>query len=1180
MNRSLKSAARRRFWIASTVGWALLLLYLFAPTVASAATLASSPSPTPSPSSTASTSPTATDSSSPSSSPSPTDSVSTSPSPSPSPSATAAPTIASNQADYAPGATVTLTGANWQGDTSVTIFVNDNIGNTWSYTTDVTVQPDGSISASFQLPTSFVASYSVKATGDQTGQTATATFTDSNVNIDQWANLSPAGWQNGDLNSSNSAYAENTVVPFRATITGMTPGTTHTIDLNYGFAHGSHEGYDFLATYNATEPATLCSGTGTGVSVMCPNLPTPATKAFPSDPTIPAFSPGLPVSGAQNAFLSGSNEALQLYGGTINSITAPSHTGGADDSATMTVSFTVPSSGPGCTPANNPNSCDVLLAWGGHLAASGYWNVSNGGSANGAALIRGAPFHMSAQNFDNGGGASQDRSLQPGAIVNPPMITTTAAPSSVIAGNPVTDTANLSGPSGPVNGTVKFFVCGPNGTNPDCTTGGTAVPLAGTPASISGGVATSQPFTPTAAGNYCFRAEYTPASGSPYIAQNETNTTTECFTVTPAQQAIHLAKSAAPTTYDHVGQVITYTYLITNTGNVTLGPAQFTVTDDHINGGAAFNCGPATTTLAPGGSVSCTATYSITQGDLDAGSVTNTATAHGAGQTSNQAQATVTANQTPKISIDKTTNGSDGLNIPVGAAITWKYHVTNTGNVTLTNVTVTDNKLPSSAINCGGGSNVVASFAVGASVDCTATGTAAAGAYSNIGTATGTPPTGSNVTAMDPSSYYGVQDLTIIKTATPTFTRTYSWSIAKAVDKTLVQQVGGSATFNYTVNVNQTGFSDSAWAMTGTITITNPNNFAVTLSGLTDVASAGTNCSLNTGGPYTVPKGGSLPVGYSCTSDGTAGTNVATATWDKSAYSTPDGSATKSVPYAFTTPTKRVYQTITVTDTFNNATNTLGTVTATDAQPFAAKTFTYSRTVPVPTFNCTSYTNTAKIVETGQSDSKTVQVCGPSNSGALTIGFWQNKNGQGIITGGASTGGVCNSGTWLRQFAPFQDLSATATCAQVAKYYITVFNAKSCSINNCIPMLKAQMLATALNVYFSDPALGGNKIGAFNGNGSNQSAIGSLKIDLSHICTMIDSSGGTASCGNSFYPLAAVQAVLGVGPSVTSMTVLDILNAVAARYTSPTSWYPTKAQNVLAKDIFDTINNEAAFIVP
>ncbi|HET8944140.1 MAG TPA: hypothetical protein VFO59_05100, partial [Dehalococcoidia bacterium] len=40
--------------------------------------------------------------------------------------------------------------------------------------------------------------------------------------------------------------------------------------------------------------------------------------------------------------------------------------------------------------------------------------------------------------------------------------------------------------------------------------------------------------------------------------------------------------------------------------------------------------------LDPGESITCSASYSITQGDIDAGSVTNTATASAAGTTSNQ----------------------------------------------------------------------------------------------------------------------------------------------------------------------------------------------------------------------------------------------------------------------------------------------------------------------------------------------------------------------------------------------------------------------------------------------------------------------------------------------------------------------------------------------------------------
>jgi hypothetical protein len=104
-----------------------------------------------------------------------------------------------------------------------------------------------------------------------------------------------------------------------------------------------------------------------------------------------------------------------------------------------------------------------------------------------------------------------------------------------------------------------------------------------------------------------------------------------------------------------------------------------------------------------------------------------------------------------------------------------------------------------------------------------------------------------------------------------------------------------------------------------------------------------------------------------------------------------------------------------------------------------------------------------------------VTVSGPAKTGALTMGFWQNKNGQDIITKGASTSGVCNSGAWLRQYAPFQDLSATASCTQVATYVSNVVKGANASGASMNAMLKTQMLATALDVYFSEPALVGTR---------------------------------------------------------------------------------------------------------
>ena len=408
-------------------------------------------------------------------------------------------------------------------------------------------------------------------------------------------------------------------------------------------------------------------------------------------------------------------------------------------------------------------------------------------------------------------------------------------------------------------------------------------------------------------------------------------------------------------------------------------------------------------------------------------------------------------------------------------------------------------------------------------------------------------------------------NLKVEKTAIPAFTRLYLWDISKAVDKTSITQVSGSAVFNYTVIVNQTGITDSAWKVTGKITVTNPNDWESIVANVTDALDTGA-CTVVGGSNVTIPAGKSVVLDYTCDPASSAATkNTATATWDKAAAFTPSGTATGTANVAFVTPTSTTNKTVTVTDTFNGTTSTLGTVTATDSTPYASKTFTYPRSIPVA-FGCKSYNNSAKIVETGKTTAPvTVTVCGPTQTGAKTIGFWQNKNGQGIITGDKSTSGVCNLTTWLRKYAPFQDLKATATCKDVATYVYNIIKAANASGSSMNAMLKAQMLATALDVYFSDPALGGNKIGA-------PKPIGSVTIDLTKICKIADSSGGATCSGTT----ANASTAFG---GATSKTVLEILAYAASQSNAGgIIWYAqNKSVQELAKNTFDAINNEWAF---
>ena len=180
-----------------------------------------------------------------------------------------------------------------------------------------------------------------------------------------------------------------------------------------------------------------------------------------------------------------------------------------------------------------------------------------------------------------------------------------------------------------------------------------------------------------------------------------------------------LVKTATPTTYAAVGDLISYSYLLTNDGNVTLSQP-FTIDDDIA---ADESCPATPTSLVPGGSITCSASHTITQADLDAGSVTNFATGTGKdpnGQDviSNQDDETVTASQDPAIQIIKSLssyddNDSSGT-ITLGDGLWYGFAVSNTGNVTLDNIDVTDNTF-GIAVTC-----VVTTLAPGESTTCTA----------------------------------------------------------------------------------------------------------------------------------------------------------------------------------------------------------------------------------------------------------------------------------------------------------------------------------------------------------------------------------------------------------------------------------------------------------------------------
>ena len=168
----------------------------------------------------------------------------------------------------------------------------------------------------------------------------------------------------------------------------------------------------------------------------------------------------------------------------------------------------------------------------------------------------------------------------------------------------------------------------------------------------------------------------------------------------------------------HVGQVVTYTVVLTNNGNVTLRSPS--VSDP----GATLDCGTVPTivapgslpaTLAPGESVTCTASYTITLDDLNAGSVSNTASADaffGDGTVSAEDTATIKAAIDPEMSLVKTSDAA-GAKL-LGDVVNFTYVLKNTGNVTLSGpFSVSDDK---TTVVC---TDAPASLAPGDSITCT-----------------------------------------------------------------------------------------------------------------------------------------------------------------------------------------------------------------------------------------------------------------------------------------------------------------------------------------------------------------------------------------------------------------------------------------------------------------------------
>ena len=210
-----------------------------------------------------------------------------------------------------------------------------------------------------------------------------------------------------------------------------------------------------------------------------------------------------------------------------------------------------------------------------------------------------------------------------------------------------------------------------------------------------------------------------------------------------------------------VGNLVTYTFTVSNTGNVSLSnvivadPLSNLSTIALISGDANSN-----DILEVNETWIYTATYSVTQADIDTGNITNQASVNGTAPDTTvvtDQSGDSTENDNPNVIPICTNDGiaitKDGTYVDtnkdgitnVGDQITYSFVVTNTGNLTLTNVIITDNNV----VIIGNPITLLAGTSNSSAFTATYVITQSdidKGYVYNIAITTGTPPVGNPVT--------------------------------------------------------------------------------------------------------------------------------------------------------------------------------------------------------------------------------------------------------------------------------------------------------------------------------------------------------------------------------------------------------------------------------------------------
>jgi hypothetical protein len=256
--------------------------------------------------------------------------------------------------------------------------------------------------------------------------------------------------------------------------------------------------------------------------------------------------------------------------------------------------------------------------------------------------------------------------------------------------------------------------------------------------------------------------------------------------------------------------------------------------------------------------------------------------------------------------------------------------------------------------------------------------------------------TGPNQAALSHVSFCYDFELVVEKTASTTFDRDHDWTIQKTAAETNVV-LSWNQVYNlaFTVVVSAAGYTDSGWAVGGTITVTNPDpSFSADLDSVTDNLSGFGAIAVDCGVtfPYTLAPGASLVCTYATAlPNGDTRTNTATVdVCDGSKV----GGGSDSVEVVFSSQASTITAIDGCVDVSDTHMGSLGQVCAADG----SQTFNY--TVLLDSTVCEPYqlTNTASYEGTAESGSSTVVVdveVACELGCTLTQGYWKTHSSYG-----------------------------------------------------------------------------------------------------------------------------------------------------------------------------------------